>query len=231
VGVTGALAAPNRRDRKKAATRVALREAALRLALRQGIAGTTVEQIAAEADVAVRTFFNHFSGKEEAVAATVAVGAETLIDELRARPAGESVLEAFREAVFAAMDRSLAASRDYADALWLVRTTPALLPQQLAVLASQERALADAILERTSPTPAAPDAADSLHAQVCAVAALATLRLVLERWFDGATGPDDTPPLGVLRVQLDAAITQLAAGLDRPARTRPTETMTVPSTT
>lgn len=213
---TGAPPVPNRRERKKLATRVALREAALRLALRHGVAGTTVEQIAAEADVAVRTFFNHFSGKEEAVAASVAVGAETLIEEFRARPAGESVLRAFREAVSATMDRSIAASPDYLDALRLVRTTPALLPQQLSVLASQERALADAVLARTSE---APGVDDTLHAQVCTVAAFAALRLVLDRWLDGAT-PDDTPPLDVLRSELDAAITLLAAGLDRPGRGR-----------
>ncbi len=51
------------RERKKLATRAALREAALRLALRDGVDRVTVDQIAAEADIAVRTFFNYFSSR------------------------------------------------------------------------------------------------------------------------------------------------------------------------
>jgi AcrR family transcriptional regulator len=58
-----------RRERKEPATRAAVREAALRLALRNGVENVTVEQITDEADIAVRTFSNYFSSKEEAVVA------------------------------------------------------------------------------------------------------------------------------------------------------------------
>ena len=52
------------RTRKKAATKERLYCAALDLFRRQGFASTTVEEIAAAAEVSKGTFFNYFSSKE-----------------------------------------------------------------------------------------------------------------------------------------------------------------------
>jgi AcrR family transcriptional regulator len=52
------------RERKKLATWRAIQSAALRLFDEQGYAATTVEQIAAAADVSRATFFNYFAGKD-----------------------------------------------------------------------------------------------------------------------------------------------------------------------
>jgi AcrR family transcriptional regulator len=202
-----------RRERKKQATRAAVGEAALRLSVRHGVENVTIEQIAAEADIALRTFFNHFSSKEEAVVAAASTGAEALIAEFRARPAGESVLEAVREAVLVVMDQGDAAGRDHVEALRLVRRAPSLVPQQLAVLAAQEKALADALEERIGPT----GGRTAVYPALCAAAALAGLRVVLDRWLDRTAGSDD-PPMDALRAEIDEVITELAAGLDRPGR-------------
>jgi AcrR family transcriptional regulator len=195
-----------RRERKKQATRAALREAALRLALRHGVENITVEQIADEADIALRTFFNYFSSKEEAVLASAAAGAESLIAEFRARPRAESVLRAFREAVLVVMDRSTDVSRDHLQVLRLIRRAPSLVPHQMVLLAAQEKALAEAIAERVGATATGAPA----YPMLCAAAVLAALRVVVDRWIDATARTAD------LRRQVDTALTELAAGLDRP---------------
>ncbi len=55
------------RERKKQKTKAAIQRAALRLFKRQGYEETTVEQIAAAADISESTFFNYFPSKEDVV--------------------------------------------------------------------------------------------------------------------------------------------------------------------
>jgi AcrR family transcriptional regulator len=57
------------RERKKRRTRTTLIDAAADLCVRQGYDNTTVEQIAAAAEVSARTFNRYFSSKEAVIAA------------------------------------------------------------------------------------------------------------------------------------------------------------------
>lgn len=52
------------RERKKMQTRLAIRQEAFRLFDQQGYASTTIDQIAAAADVSPRTFYRYFPVKE-----------------------------------------------------------------------------------------------------------------------------------------------------------------------
>lgn len=56
-----------RRERKKAATRQKIADAALRLFLERGYEAVGIREVAAEADVAVTTLFSHFASKEALV--------------------------------------------------------------------------------------------------------------------------------------------------------------------
>ncbi|HET7467071.1 MAG TPA: TetR family transcriptional regulator [Candidatus Dormibacteraeota bacterium] len=55
------------RERKKQKTKAAIQRAALRLFKRQGYEETTIEQIAAAAEISESTFFNYFREKEDVV--------------------------------------------------------------------------------------------------------------------------------------------------------------------
>ena len=80
------------RERKKRETRAALAEAALRLALEKGPDNVTVEEIAEAADVSVRTFFNYFPHKENAILGRNPEHLEQALERMRTAPATESPL-------------------------------------------------------------------------------------------------------------------------------------------
>ena len=85
------------RERKKARTKAAIQEHALRLFRERGYAETTVEEIAAAAEVSPSTFFRYFPAKEDTVL-TDLVDRQTF--EVMVRAPGElSPLEALRYAV------------------------------------------------------------------------------------------------------------------------------------
>ncbi|MFB9650114.1 TetR/AcrR family transcriptional regulator [Curtobacterium pusillum] len=60
-------AEPGLRERKRRATRLAIQQAALRIAIDEGLAAVTVDEISRRADVSPRTFFNYFPNKEGAL--------------------------------------------------------------------------------------------------------------------------------------------------------------------
>lgn len=187
-GETGSVAA-GRRERKKQATRAALSDAAVRLSLEHGVEHVTVEQIADEADVALRTFFNYFSSKEEAVVAGDAAIAERLVERFRARPASEDVLDALRVAVLAHVDDIT--TGEQRAALRMMRRSPSLLPHQLGAYAAAERALARAVAERVAGAAvdvtgeAGEEESDiGLYPALVAATVMAGIRVAVQRWSD-----------------------------------------------
>ena len=81
-------------------TRAALREAAVARFLAQGVEATTVEQIADDAGVTVRTFYRHFSTKHDLLFADYDHGLVWFRRSLAASPADEPLIEAVKGAIF-----------------------------------------------------------------------------------------------------------------------------------
>jgi AcrR family transcriptional regulator len=167
------------RERKKAATRQALHEAALRLAARDGYDHVTVEAIADAAAVSRRTFSNYFSSKEEAFVHGDLERMQRLLDLVHHRPERETPWPALVRAVdeFTAgsdeMDpRELAERRE-------LRRHPSLLPYQLAVYAAVERDLAAEVARRIG---AGPDTV--LRSRLIAATFLAALRVATQQSLD-----------------------------------------------
>ncbi|MEV0032637.1 TetR family transcriptional regulator [Nocardia sp. NPDC050793] len=147
--------APGLRERKKRETRLALSRAAIRLSIERGWDNVTVEAIAAEANVSVRTFRNYFANKAEAIAASHVERSLRIADELRTRPSDEPLWDSITDAVqaqFAAGERSAADSEDdrrWRDALRLMLAEPALQGEVVKANAVAQNALAAAVAERT----------------------------------------------------------------------------------
>lgn len=190
-----------RREQKKLATRRALADAALRLCVENGFENVTVEQITQEAGVSLRTFFNYFSGKEDAVVAGDAATAEALVAALARRPATEPVLMALREAVTEVLPAHIDMTRT--NQRRVLRRTPALLPYQIAAYAASEQRLAEVVATRMNL-----DAETDPYPAMLAAAVLACLRVAVQRWLDAPPSRDKHS----LTKSVDAVITQLAEG-------------------
>ncbi|RDI64338.1 acyl-CoA-like ligand-binding transcription factor [Nocardia pseudobrasiliensis] len=108
------------RERKKERTRRTIRTEAMRLFKRQGYAETTVEQIAAAADISPSTFFRYFPSKEQ-VALTDDMD-PIMLRAIEDQPLELSPLAAFRNAVtqtFAQLDaEDVAFEQDRMQLIW-----------------------------------------------------------------------------------------------------------------
>ena len=199
-----------RRERKKLETHRALSTAARELALAKGLDGVTVEEIADAADVSVRTFFNYFSCKEEALVGIDPGVLEELEEALRERPEGEPPLEALRAVLVSGVGGVEGAVRRWSLRTELVGRHPALLPRHLAALAQIEAALVRALAVRLGTDPVT----DPFPA-IAVAAAMGAVRAAVASWEDAGRP-------GSLDDAVDAAFSTLAAGLvaPRPRRGR-----------
>src|SRR5438552_16587217 len=77
------------RERTRRAVRAELADVALRMFADRGYEKTTVDDIARAAGLTKRSFFRYFPSKEDAAFAQIDVLGETVVDEIRARPADE----------------------------------------------------------------------------------------------------------------------------------------------
>ncbi len=135
------------RERKKARTRAALREHALRLFREQGYQATTVEQIAAAAEVSPSTFFRYFPTKEDVV---LQDDMDTrMIAALEQQPAGLGPVAAIRAAVRQVSSSYTAADLDVLrETTALTMTVPEIRARALDEFARAIGGIAEAVAKR-----------------------------------------------------------------------------------
>ena len=83
------------RERKKQRTRQQIADAAWRLFAERGFDQVPISQIAAEAEVSEATVFNYFEIKEDLVFHRMEAFEDELLDAIRDRAPGESIVQAF----------------------------------------------------------------------------------------------------------------------------------------
>jgi AcrR family transcriptional regulator len=136
------------RERKKRRTQQRLEQAAIRLFSTQGYDDTTIEEIAAAAEVSPRTFFRYFPTKEDVVFSAVSEWSDEAVREMREHPPEDSL----RDLIVHAVERNIA------DAGWdretmrlrarLLANVPALAQRAFALQTRFEDELARAIADR-----------------------------------------------------------------------------------
>ena len=193
------------RERRRLRTRRTIQTQALRLFADKGFQATTIEEIAAAAVMAPRTFFRHFPTKEEVV--FWADYQPTLAAFVAARPNDESALAALHHGIVDA----LAAIWDQdgermMERLRLAFRTPALHPRLRQQQAGWAAAVAAILADRLGERP------DDLEVRIIAAAVAAAVWVAIEEW----QAQDGERELGAL---IDQA---LGTVLDGPLRATPT---------
>jgi AcrR family transcriptional regulator len=98
-------AATGLRERKKQRTRDDIARAAMTLFSERGFDAVTVAEVAEAAGVSEKTVFNYFPAKEDLVFPDGEARWSALIDTIRDRPAGVSLVAPFREATHEFLDQ------------------------------------------------------------------------------------------------------------------------------
>ncbi|SDB89663.1 transcriptional regulator, TetR family [Sanguibacter gelidistatuariae] len=134
------------RERKKARTRQALADAALKLFLQRGYDGVTVAQIADAAEVSLATLFKHVpDGKEALIFDDGTERRDALVEAVRDRPDGTPVLEALHAYMAGRGPFAGDLPADLQGKRELIVATPALRGYQRRLWVASEDALAAAI--------------------------------------------------------------------------------------
>lgn len=136
------------RERKKAKTRASIQGHALRLFRRQGYSATTVEQIAAAAEVSPSTFFRYFPTKEDVVLFDATD--PLMLSLLERQPSDLTVIEALRRTmreVYASLSKEqLTRERERQT---LIRSVPELRLRALGMFAEAIALMASITAART----------------------------------------------------------------------------------
>lgn len=90
------------RERKRQETLRRITDVGVRLFIENGFENTTIDEIAAAADISRRTFFYYFKSKDDVLLSMQGGMGDMIADALRAHPGGTSPMEALRNAILQA---------------------------------------------------------------------------------------------------------------------------------
>jgi AcrR family transcriptional regulator len=173
--------------RKRRATRDRIATTAATLVATDGLAQTTVEQIAGIAEVGRATFFRYFSSKEDAVAEGLTKHWLDLITAAIARQpaelsAGDAVVAGFTELG----DGFAEISDQIRELAMLTRSSPALSAWTLQIYVRYETAIAELVAPRLGDAPH-----DDPRPRLLGALAMASIRIALDDWLRyGGSLPD-----------------------------------------
>jgi AcrR family transcriptional regulator len=186
------------RERKKDRTRRAIQSAGLQLFAQKGFQATTIEEIAAAADVAPRTFFRYFPTKEEIV--FWPAYRPLLAELMAARPHDEPAVPALCHAIVDGLSAFYDQDRERVlERLKLAFRTPALHPRLRQEQAISALAMAKVVAWRLQTS------AEDLEVRAIAAAVAAALWVAIEEW-QATEGRAD------LRTLIDRALGTVLAG-------------------
>lgn len=195
------------RERKKAATKAALCEATLRLAVAKGgLDAVTADEIAAEVGVSTRTFHNYFPNKEAAFLHDFHETTAELLDQLRDRVKRQSAWHALRDACISIhvderYDLTQMQCREE-----LIRNSPELIKNQAGQFMELFAEALGIVAEAAGTTP------EDLYPRLVLGSALVAMKTSNEDWLANPRGRR-------LADVITAAFDQLEAGITRPTTT------------
>ena len=171
-----------RRERKKAATRRAIADAALELFSARGFEQVGVREVAEEADVSTATVFKHFASKEALVFDEDAGAGEALVAAVHDRPAGQGIVAALRTHLHAQVTAVNTRDPQVLRFLALIESSEPLRDHSRRMWLRHEEALTAAIVGE--------ECGDRVHPATCA--ALAHFVLETRGMLAGEPHPAET---------------------------------------
>jgi AcrR family transcriptional regulator len=196
---------PGLRERKKQKTRWAIQEHALRLFAEQGYDATTVDQIAAAAEISPSTFFRYFPTKEDLV--VMDEYDDMFIEGMRTLPPELPPLTALRRLVHTAFDEMTEVERERV--LTRSRMTlavPALRARAVENFLQTMGMMRELFAERTGQSP------EDFRLRVIAGALVGAMIAAMESWVVGG-GREN------LAEVVDRTLAILESGLTEPGAT------------
>ena len=206
------------RERKKRQSRELIAETARRLFTERGFEGVTVAEIAREADVAEKTVFNYFPTKEDLFYSRLEAFEDELLETIRNRAAGETVLQAFSRFLLAPSgvftrleaDESAATRKQRRAITRIITESPALLARERQLFDRYTETLAALLAEESGA------AADDIEPRVAASALLGVHRALID-FVRRRTLAEDDEPVSLardLRARGKRALRLLETGFD-----------------